>query len=77
VVATSVDVECTFSCGRLLLSHVRSHLSVQSTRALLCVGSWSLMGLVKDEDLLGVATQPDMGDEEEGEPKPGWDSIAK
>ena len=29
--ATSVDVECIFSHGRLLLSHVHSQLSVQST----------------------------------------------
>jgi len=42
IVATSVDVERTFSQGRLVLSHVRNRLSVQSTRALLCLGVWSL-----------------------------------
>jgi hypothetical protein len=31
LIATSVDIERTFSHGRLILSHVRSHLSAQST----------------------------------------------
>ena len=53
--ATSIDVERLFSRGRLLLSHTRSRLSVSSTRALLCLGSWSLNGLVKDEDAMAVA----------------------
>lgn len=53
--ATSVNVERLFSRGRLVLSHTRSRLSVTSTRALLCLGSWSLMGLVKDEDVTAVA----------------------
>jgi hypothetical protein len=61
--ATSVDVERTFSPGRLILSHVRSHLSAQSTRALLCLGSWSLLGMVNVE---GV---------EEEELEEGWDTI--
>ncbi|KIL55791.1 hypothetical protein M378DRAFT_54282, partial [Amanita muscaria Koide BX008] len=49
--ATSVNVERIFSKGRILLSHLRSHLSVQSTRALMCVGAWSLLGYVKDKDI--------------------------
>jgi hypothetical protein len=53
--ATSVDVERLFSRGRLVLSHTRSRLSVASTRALLCLGSWSLVGLVRDEDVQAVA----------------------
>ncbi|KIJ09043.1 hypothetical protein PAXINDRAFT_88030, partial [Paxillus involutus ATCC 200175] len=39
--ATSVDVEHIFSRGQLLLSHVRSRLSAQTTRAILCLGGWS------------------------------------
>ncbi|KIM54667.1 hypothetical protein SCLCIDRAFT_136230, partial [Scleroderma citrinum Foug A] len=35
--ATSIDVEWLFSRGRLLLSHVCSQLSAQSTCALLCL----------------------------------------
>lgn len=61
--ATSVNVERLFSRGRLVLSHTRSRLSVTSTWALLCLGSWSLLGLVKDEDVKAVA---DM-DEVEGQ----------
>jgi hypothetical protein len=63
--ATSVDVERTFSQGRLVLSHVRSRLSVQSTRALLCLGVWSTMGYVKDSDVLNAAVLPDVEGEEE------------
>ena len=55
LLATSVDVKWLFSHGWLLLSHTRSRLSAQSTWALLCVGSWSLAGLVKDEDVKAVA----------------------
>ena len=55
ILATSIDVEQLFSHGRLLLSHTCSHLSVQTTRALLCLGSWSLAGLVKDGDVKAVA----------------------
>ncbi|KDR86172.1 hypothetical protein GALMADRAFT_51574 [Galerina marginata CBS 339.88] len=50
--ATSVDVEQLFSHGCLLLSHTRSRLSAQMTQALLCLGSWSLVGLVRDEDVI-------------------------
>ena len=49
--ATSVDVERLFSCGQLVLSHTYSRLSVASTHALLCLGSWSLAGLVRNEDV--------------------------
>ena len=38
ITATSIDIEQLFSRGRLLLSHVCSRLSAQSTRALLCLG---------------------------------------
>jgi hAT family C-terminal dimerisation region len=72
--ATSVHVERTFSQGRLLLSHVRSRLSVQSTRALLCVGIWSLLGYVKDNDVKAAAVLPAVNGEEE-ELAEDWDSI--
>lgn len=54
-IATSVDVEHLFSRGHLILSHTWSCLSVTSTWALLCLGSWSLMGLVRDENVEAVA----------------------
>ncbi|KIK33146.1 hypothetical protein CY34DRAFT_100124 [Suillus luteus UH-Slu-Lm8-n1] len=72
--ATSVDVEHIFSCGRLILSHVCNRLSAQSTRALLCVGFWSSMGFVKDNDVKAVATMADVeGDDRVMED--GWDDI--
>ena len=62
-----------FSQGRLVLPHVRNRLSGQSTRALMCVGAWSGLGLVKDADIKGV-----LGDEinsPEEERPDGWDAI--
>ena len=53
-------MERLFSRGRLLLSHTRSRLSAQTTRALLCLGSWSLAGLVKDDDVKAVAVLDDV-----------------
>jgi hypothetical protein len=74
MVATSVDVERTFSQGRLILSHVRNRLSARSTRALLCLGVWSLMGYVKDEDVRAAAVLPEVDGEEEELPM-DWDSL--
>lgn len=73
--ATSVDVERIFSRGRLLLSHVRNRLSAQTTRAILCLGSWSSLGLVKDEDVMKVAVMKDVEGDVEEEFEDGWDSI--
>lgn len=74
ITATSVDVERTFSQGRLVLSHVRSRLSVQSTRALLCLAGWSKMGLVKDEDIKSAVVLPEVDGEEE-ELALNWDAV--
>jgi hypothetical protein len=65
-----------FSKGRILLSHVRNRLSVQSTRALMCLGAWSLMGYVKDIDIKAVTALPDLKEDEEEEPLDNdWDFI--
>ncbi|KII83107.1 hypothetical protein PLICRDRAFT_119816, partial [Plicaturopsis crispa FD-325 SS-3] len=72
--ATSADVERVFSKGRLLLSSVRNRLSAQSTRALMCVGAWSLLGFIKDADVRAVTILPDVVGEEEALPS-GWDAI--
>ena len=75
-VATSIDVECVFSKGQILLSHLRSRLSVQSTRALMCLEAWSLMGFVQDCDVKAVTILPDLEENEEEEPlKENWDII--
>ncbi|KAF5324122.1 hypothetical protein D9619_011280 [Psilocybe cf. subviscida] len=75
--ATSVDVERVFSEGRIILSHLRSRLSVQSTRALMCVGVWSKLGYVKDSDITKVVNQtpPLKDDEKEAFLTPDWDAI--
>ena len=74
--ATSVDVERVFSRGRLLLSHTRSRLSAQTTRCLLCLGSWSPIGLIKDTDIRASATLPELdGEEPDVEMPVGWDNI--
>ena len=74
ILATSIDVEHLFSRGRLIITYTRSRLSTQTTRVLLCLGAWSLLGLVKAEDGLAVAALGDVeGDEEALED--GWDSI--
>ena len=72
----SVDVERVFSQGRLLLSHIRSRLSVQSTRALMCLGVWSLLGYVKDSDVKAVVVLLELrADEDEDELEIDWDRI--
>ena len=72
--ATTVDVERVFSKGRILLPHVRNRLSVQSTRALMCVGVWSKLGYVEDEDVKSVTVQAEV-DGEEQPLEDGWDVI--
>ncbi|KAF5319422.1 hypothetical protein D9619_008796 [Psilocybe cf. subviscida] len=75
--ATSVDVERVFSEGRIVLSHLRNHLSVQSTRALMCVGVWSKLGYVKGSDIKKVVSQtPPLKDSEiEASLASDWDAI--
>ena len=50
--ATTVDVERVFSHGRFLLPYTRNQLSSDSFRAQMCVGAWSLLGMVKDKDVV-------------------------
>ena len=73
-IATSTDVERVFSQGRILLSHIRNRLSAQTTRALMCVGDWSLLGFVKDKDIQAVTVEEELDGEEEDLPD-GWDKI--
>ena len=73
-IATSTDVECVFSQGRILLSHIHNCLSSQSIRALMCLGGWSRLGLVKDKDIFAVTTFVEIEDDEEALDE-GWDAI--
>ena len=63
-----------FSQGRLLLSHVRSRLSVQSTRALLCLGTWSTLDLIEKEDFRAGLSRGEVC-EEEKDLAEDWDAI--
>ena len=72
--ATSVNVEHVFSKGCILLSHLHSWLSVQSTHVLMCLGEWSSMGFVKDSDIIAAAALPEVDGEEE-ELGQDWDAI--
>ena len=67
-------MERLFSCGCLLLTHVHSRLSVQSTRALLCLGTWSKLKLIKDDDVRAISDLPEVLDNEEVF-ESSWDAI--
>ena len=73
--ATSVDMEHIFSRGHLVLSHVHNQLLSQSTRALQCLGLWSLQDLVKDSDVLAITTLEEVEGDEDIELEDGWDHI--
>ncbi|KIY60868.1 hATC-domain-containing protein [Cylindrobasidium torrendii FP15055 ss-10] len=55
ILAMSVAVEQVFSRARRIITWERNRLSPQTTRALMCLGEWSLMGLVHDDDLAVIA----------------------
>lgn len=75
--ATSVDVERTFSRGRRLLSHVRSRLSAQTTHAVLCLGDWVRLDLVKAEDIRAISKLAEVkSDLLDYEMEAGWDRIS-
>ena len=68
--------ECLFSHGRILLSHTCNHLSVQSVRTLLSLGSWSLAGHFKGADIQMLESLGDIeGDDDVVLPE-GWDFIS-
>lgn len=76
LLATSVDIERTFSRGRRLLTHVRSRLSAQTTRAVMCVGDWSRLGLIKTEDVRSVTAMPEVDEDgSDYEMEAGWERI--
>ena len=70
-------MERVFSKGRLLLSHLRNRLESQTTRALLCLGEWSVLGFIDKEDLIKTAQLPELEDASsmDSQVSAGWDSI--
>ncbi|KIL00688.1 hypothetical protein PAXRUDRAFT_129274 [Paxillus rubicundulus Ve08.2h10] len=75
--AMSIDVEHLFSHGHLILSHIHSHLSAQSTHALLCLGTWSKLRLIKDKDVAKVSSLPEIEGDDEVDLVDGWDCIGQ
>ena len=49
-------MEWLFSKGHVVLLYLCNHPSAQSTHALLCLGQWSKLGLVKDNVLCNVTS---------------------
>ena len=47
----AVDVERSFSHGRILISHLCNRLRGSSIRALMCFGDWCRHQLVSDSEL--------------------------
>jgi hypothetical protein len=74
--ATSVDVERVFSQGRIVLSHLRNRLSVQSTRALMCLGVWSHLRYMKDSDIKRVVALPEVPTNVKEVLAVGWDMVS-
>lgn len=70
-----MNIERLFSKGHKLLDYTRNRLSSQSTRALLCLGSWLHVGLVKDSDVIKVASLPDVVAEDAEELAKNWDLV--
>lgn len=75
--ATSVDVECVFSKGQLVLSYIHNHLSVESTRALMCLRAWIKLDLISKEDIRSAANLPDVKKGEEDSEAEAEDEFDK
>ncbi len=56
-----------------MLPHIRNRLSVQSTRACMCDGAWSLLGLIKDSDIKAALGAEVTGGEDDLASE--WDAI--
>ncbi|KAE9393738.1 hypothetical protein BT96DRAFT_943687 [Gymnopus androsaceus JB14] len=54
----SVFVEHQFSCGQLLISGICNHLTGETTCCLMCLDSWSIHGLIDNDDIVQVTSAP-------------------
>ena len=54
---------------------MQSRLSTQTTQAVLCVGQWTTLKLVKTADVQAVSEMKDEEGIEEKEMEEGWDLI--
>ncbi len=70
-----MDVERAFSKGRIVITHLRNRLAPQTTRSLLCLQSWSPLGLIKHSDVIVTAKLAEIEGDDDVELEDGWDDI--
>lgn len=63
--ALSVAVEHSFSCGRILISHLRNRLRANTICALMCFGDWCRQTFVGIPELSHWLAQPKAAEEED------------
>lgn len=59
-----------------MLSHTWSWLSMQTTLAVLCVGQWSTLKIVKSEDVHVITKMDGEAGADDREMEDGWDLIS-
>jgi len=50
-------------------------MSAQTTHSLMCLQAWSLLGYVKNKDVLSVTWLPETEGEDDEDLEDGWDDI--
>lgn len=58
-VASSVSVEHTFSCGRILILYLRNQLRPGTIQVLMCFGDWSRLDLFTPAELVAMLEETD------------------
>lgn len=64
-IASSVNVERTFSRGRILIPHLRNRLRGETIRALMCFGDWSRQDLFSNQELVDYLVSDSSNDDED------------
>ena len=72
-IATTVNVECVFSHRHLILLHIYGCLAVESTHVSICIGLWSIEGLVYGGDIKASLSADKI--KEKGKLPIDWDTI--
>jgi len=73
--ATAVNIEWSFSHGRILINHLRNRLRSSSICALMCFGDWCHVGLSLDAKMAAALHANAAGDNKKDkakEVKDGW-----
>lgn len=67
--ATAVDVERSFSRGRILINHLRNRLRPASICALMCFGDWCRVQLASDAEMAAALHANAAGENKKGKAK--------